>query len=63
MKKLLYTSLFIVALISPKVNAQYQPKNASKEDLKKAQQWVDKTYKIFLRMKNWDSFSLLLLYQ
>jgi hypothetical protein len=45
MRKLLYTSLFIVALISPKVNAQYQPKNASKEDLKKAQQWVDKTYK------------------
>lgn len=45
MKKLLYTSLFIVALISPKVKAQYQPKNASKEDLKKAQQWVDTTYK------------------
>ncbi|MBP1165982.1 MULTISPECIES: glycoside hydrolase family 3 protein [unclassified Chryseobacterium] len=45
MKKLLYTSLFIVALISPTIKAQYQPKNASKEDLKKAQQWVDKTYK------------------
>ena len=45
MKKLLYTSLFIAALISPKVKAQYQPKNASKEDVKKAQEWVDKTYK------------------
>lgn len=45
MKKLLYTSLFIVALINPKVKAQYQPKNASSEDLKKAQQWVDTTYK------------------
>ncbi|MDW9383036.1 glycoside hydrolase family 3 protein [Chryseobacterium sp. JV558] len=45
MKKLLYTSLFIVALISPKVNAQYQPKNTSKEDLKKAQKWVEKNYK------------------
>jgi len=45
MKKLIYTSLFIVALINPKVKAQYQPKNASKQDLKKAQQWVDKTYK------------------
>ncbi|AZA81953.1 glycoside hydrolase [Chryseobacterium lactis] len=44
MKKLLYTSLFIVAFISPKAKAQYQPKNASPEDLKKAQQWVDKTY-------------------
>lgn len=45
MKKLIYTSLFIAALISPRVNAQYQPKNTSKEDVKKAQQWVDKTYK------------------
>lgn len=45
MKKLLYTSLFIAALISPKINAQYQPKNTSKEDMKKAQQWVEKTYK------------------
>lgn len=45
MKKLIYTSLFIVALINPKAKAQYQQKNASKEDLKKAQQWVDKTYK------------------
>ncbi len=45
MKKLLYTSLFITALISPTAKAQYQPKNATEEDLKKAQQWVDKTYK------------------
>ncbi|MCL8536690.1 glycoside hydrolase family 3 protein [Chryseobacterium gallinarum] len=45
MRKLIYTSLFIAALVSPKVKAQYQPKNATKEDLKKAQQWVDKTYK------------------
>ncbi len=45
MKKLLYTSLFIAALISPGINAQYQPKNTSKENMKKAQQWVEKTYK------------------
>ncbi|BAP29744.1 B-glycosidase [Chryseobacterium sp. StRB126] len=45
MKKLLYTSLFIAALISPRINAQYQPKNTSKEDIKKAQQWVEKIYK------------------
>lgn len=45
MKKLLYTSLFIAALMSSGVNAQYQPKNTSKEDMKKAQQWVEKTYK------------------
>lgn len=45
MKKLLYTLLFIAALISPGINAQYRPKNTSKEDMKKAQQWVEKTYK------------------
>ncbi|MCT2562935.1 glycoside hydrolase family 3 protein [Chryseobacterium herbae] len=44
MKKLLYTSLFIFSLISFTAKAQYQPKNISKEDLKKAHQWVDKTY-------------------
>ncbi|AZB19495.1 glycoside hydrolase family 3 protein [Chryseobacterium indologenes] len=45
MKKLLYTSLFIAAFISPKAMAQYQPKNTSPEDIKKARQWVEKTYK------------------
>jgi beta-glucosidase-like glycosyl hydrolase len=45
MKKLVYTSLFIFLFLSSKITAQYQPKNISKEDLKKANQWVDKTYK------------------
>ncbi|MCJ7934560.1 MAG: glycoside hydrolase family 3 protein [Chryseobacterium sp.] len=45
MKKIVYTSLFIMALVSPKAKAQYQPKNTSKEEVKKARQWVDKTYK------------------
>lgn len=45
MKKLLYTSLFIFSLISFTAKAQYQPKNISKEDLKKAHHWVDKTYR------------------
>ncbi|WP_267405862.1 MULTISPECIES: glycoside hydrolase family 3 N-terminal domain-containing protein [unclassified Chryseobacterium] len=45
MKKLVYTSLFIFLLVGSKINAQYQPKNISEEDLKKANQWVDKTYK------------------
>ncbi|GAE66306.1 glycoside hydrolase family 3 protein [Chryseobacterium indologenes] len=45
MKKLLYTSIFIAAFISPKAMAQYQPKNTSPEDIKKARQWVEKTYK------------------
>ena len=45
MKKLIYTSIFIVSLFNPKIVAQYTPKNLSKEDLKKADHWVDKTYK------------------
>lgn len=45
MKKLVYTSLFVFLCLSFKFNAQYQPKNISKEDLKKANKWVDKTYK------------------
>lgn len=45
MKKLLYTSLFVFSLISFTAKAQYQPKNLSKDDLKKAHRWVDKTYR------------------
>jgi beta-glucosidase-like glycosyl hydrolase len=45
MKKLVYTSLLTFLFISLNLSAQYQPKNISKEDLKKANQWVDKTYK------------------
>lgn len=45
MKKLSYTSLFIFLFISSAITAQYQPKNLSKADIKKAHQWVDKTYK------------------
>ncbi len=52
MKKLLYSSLFIAALISPKVNAQYQPKNASADDLKKQSSGLIKRTEIFHRMKN-----------
>ena len=45
MKKLLYTSLFIFSFISFTAKAQYQPKNISEEDLKKAHRWVDRTYR------------------
>ncbi|PTT77299.1 MULTISPECIES: glycoside hydrolase family 3 protein [unclassified Chryseobacterium] len=45
MKKLIYSSLFIFIFSSSKLSAQYQPKNISKDDLKKVNQWVDKTYK------------------
>jgi len=45
MKKLSYTSLFIFLFISSAISAQYLPKNLSKDDVKKAHQWVDKTYR------------------
>jgi beta-N-acetylhexosaminidase len=45
MKKLVYTLVFISLFLSLKINAQYQPANLSKEDVKKAHQWVEKTYK------------------
>lgn len=45
MKKLVYTLVFISLFLSLKLNAQYQPANLSKEDIKKANQWVEKTYK------------------
>jgi beta-N-acetylhexosaminidase len=45
MKKLVYTLVFISLFLSLKINAQYQPANLSKEDIKKANQWVEKTYK------------------
>ncbi len=44
MNKSVLNLLFIFILISCATNAQYQPKNASKADLDKAQQWVNKTY-------------------
>ena len=37
-------SFLIILLLSLKISAQYQPKNLSKEDLKKANDWVQKTY-------------------
>lgn len=45
MKKLVYTSIFVVSLFNLKIVAQYMPKNLSKKDLKEADHWVDKTYK------------------
>jgi len=45
MKKLVYTSLFIFLWAGSGIKGQYQPKNISQEDLQKATQWVDTTYK------------------
>lgn len=45
MKKLVSISIFVISLLNPKITAQYIPQNLSKEDLKKANHWVDKTYK------------------
>lgn len=37
-------ALLFILIFSLKSTAQYQPKNLSKSDLKKANDWVDKTY-------------------
>lgn len=44
MNKVAFQLLFILLSINSQVSAQYQPKNISQQDQKKAQQWVDKTY-------------------
>jgi len=44
MNKVAFSLLFIILSINSNVSAQYQPKNISHSDQKKAQQWVDKTY-------------------
>jgi len=44
MNKVAFQLLFIILFISTELSAQYQPKNISPSDQKKAQQWVDKTY-------------------
>ena len=41
MKKL---SLFIITFVSQLYSPQYQPKNISNSEIKKANEWVDKTY-------------------
>lgn len=44
MNRIVFSVLCILILISSKISAQYQPKDISRSDLKKAQEWVDKTY-------------------
>lgn len=44
MNKVAFQLLFIILFINSQLSAQYQPKNISHSDQKKAQQWVDKTY-------------------
>lgn len=44
MKKLAFNFLLITVLFSSNLSAQYQPKDISKHDLKKAEEWVNQTY-------------------
>lgn len=44
MNKVAFQLLFIFLFINSQVSAQYQPKNITPSEQKKAQQWVDKTY-------------------
>lgn len=45
MKKFVYTSLFIFLFLSSELTAQYVPKDLSKKEMKKADEWVNKTYR------------------
>ena len=45
MKKIVLSFLFIIACSKSNISAQYLPKNSTKEDISKAQNWVDETYK------------------
>lgn len=44
MKKLVFNFLLITVLFNINLSAQYQPKDISKQDLKKAKEWVNQTY-------------------
>lgn len=44
MKKFLSASLFLLLFTGSPLSAQYQPDHLSKKEIRKAQQWVDKTY-------------------
>ncbi|MCX8525112.1 glycoside hydrolase family 3 protein [Chryseobacterium formosus] len=44
MKKLVFNFLLIIAFSTSHIKAQYQPKDISRADIKKANQWVDQTY-------------------
>ncbi|KFE98828.1 glycoside hydrolase [Chryseobacterium formosense] len=44
MKKLVFNFLLIIAFSASDLSAQYQPKDISRADIKKANQWVDQTY-------------------
>lgn len=44
MKKLVFNFLLITVLFNLNLSAQYQPKDISKQDLKKAKEWVNQTY-------------------
>ncbi|WP_144283497.1 glycoside hydrolase family 3 protein [Chryseobacterium echinoideorum] len=44
MRKFVFNCLSLIVIFTSTVSAQYQPKNLSRADLQKAQEWVDQTY-------------------
>ena len=55
-------TFLIILLLSLKISAQYQPKNLSKEDLKKANDWVQKTYNSLSQDQKLGQFFIIALY-
>jgi beta-N-acetylhexosaminidase len=62
MNKVAIQLLFIILFINSQLSAQYQPKNISHSDQKKAQQWVDKTYNTFSQDEKLGQLFIVALY-
>lgn len=62
MNKVAFQLLFILLFINSQVSAQYQPKNTSLSDQKKAQQWVDKTYNLLSQDEKLGQLFIVALY-
>jgi len=44
MKKLANVAIIVLLILNANLRAQYQPKNWTKADIKKAEKWVDDKY-------------------
>lgn len=62
MNKVAFQLLFIFLFINSQVSAQYQPKNISPSEQKKAQQWVDKTYNLLSQDEKLGQLFIVALY-
>ena len=62
MKKLSNVFLIVFLILNLKVNAQYQPRNWSKTDIKKAEKWVDDKYNSLSQSERLGQLFIIALY-